>query len=164
MYNHKLQRYYNEHIHLTDAFFRMPQAFMNRLIKTSGQFFATAYNFVEPNAEGSRDIRKYIGEEFHVRAARADGRICVVVEVPKPEMALHCRMIGVSLKTNGSNPIFRTAELAETGQYLLCGWTAEHIHLNIRAISQDPEEMLNAMFFELATAEAFSLSDIKDAC
>jgi len=164
MYNHKLQRYFNEHIHLPDAFFRMPQAFMNRLIKTGGQFFANAYNYVEPDAEHSHDIRQYSDKHFHVRAARAEGRICAVVEVPKPEMALHCRMIGVSLKTDGNNPIFRTAELAENGKYLLCGWTAEHIHLNIRAISQDPEEMLNAMFSELATAEVFNLSDIRDAC
>ena len=59
-----LQRYYNEHIHLPHAFFVQPERFIRQALKRKGDFFATAYNYVEPDSEGDSDFIEYSSADF----------------------------------------------------------------------------------------------------
>ena len=51
---------------------------------------------------------------------------------------LHCKMIGCSIKRDGSNPIGRTIELTEQGTLLLCGWGEGHTHMTICEVGSEP--------------------------
>ena len=69
-----LQRYYNEHIHLPHAFFVQPERFIRQALKRKGDFFATAYNYVEPDSEGDSDFIEYSSADFTVKDFRWQGR------------------------------------------------------------------------------------------
>ena len=129
MYSAAIQRYFNEHIHLPYSFFLQPQRFIRHALKKKGAFMATAYNYVEPSEADNEDIIEYLATDFDVMAGNTAGRLCVLMKLPEPTMPLHCKMIGCSIKRDGSNPIWRTIELTEQGTLLLCGWGEGHTHL-----------------------------------
>lgn len=122
MYSAAIQRYFNEHIHLPYSFFLAASAFIRHALKKKGAFMATAYNYVEPSEADNEDIIEYLATDFNVMAGNTAGRLCVLMKLPEPTMPLHCKMIGCSIKRDGSNPIWRTIELTEQGTLLLCGW------------------------------------------
>lgn len=128
MYSAAIQRYFNEHIHLPYSFFLQPQRFIRHALKKKGAFMATAYNYVEPSEADNEDIIEYLATDFDVMAGNTAGRLCVLMKIPEPTMPLHCKMIGCSIKRDGSNPIWRTIELTEQGTLLLCGWGEGHTH------------------------------------
>ena len=54
-------------------------------------------------------------------------------------------MIGFSMKKDGTEPVYRTAELNSDGAYCLCGWTEDHIHINIADIGCELAEIEDAL-------------------
>ena len=146
-----LQRYYNEHIHLPHAFFVQPERFIRQALKRKGDFFATAYNYVEPDSEADSDFIKYSSADFTVKDFRTVDRTCVIIELPDPTMPLHCRLIGCSIKRDGRDPVWRTIELTEHGHFLLCGWTKTHTHLVIREVLPESEECFSRLVDELSS-------------
>ena len=54
-------------------------------------------------------------------------------------------MIGFSMKKDGTEPVYRTAELNCDGAFCLCGWTEDHIHVNIANIGCELAEIEEAM-------------------
>lgn len=132
MYSAAIQRYFNEHIHLPYSFFQQPQRFIRHALKKKGAFMATAYNYVEPSEADNEDIIEYLATDFDVIAGNTAGRLCILMKLPEPTMPLHCKMIGCSIKQDGSNPIWRTIELTEQGTLLLCGWGEGHTHIMLR--------------------------------
>lgn len=113
MYSSAIQRYFNEHIHLPYSFFLQPERFIRHALKKKGAFMATAYNYVEPSEADNDDIIDYRAADFDVMAGNTAGRLLVLMKLPEPTMPLHCKMIGCSIKRDGSNPIWRTIELTE---------------------------------------------------
>ena len=77
---------------------------------------ATAYNYIEPDAKGTRDFIEYSSADFTVTDFHSADRVCVVMRLPEPTMPLHCKMIGCSVKFDGSCPVWRTVELTEQGK------------------------------------------------
>lgn len=77
------------------------------------------------------------------------------MKLPEPTMPLHCKMIGCSIKRDGSNPIWRTIELTEQGTLLLCGWGEGHTHMTICEVGSEPDQFIPRLTQELATATAF---------
>ena len=59
MYSAALQRYYNEHEHLPYTFYAQPKRFTQYAIEKRGELLATAYNYIEPDAKGTRDFVEY---------------------------------------------------------------------------------------------------------
>lgn len=161
MYSAAIQRYFNEHIHLPYSFFLQPERFIRHALKKKGAFMANAYNYVEPSEAGNDDIIEYCAADFDVMAGHTDGRLCVLMKLPEPTMPLHCKMIGCSIKQDGSNPFWRTIELTEQGQLLLCGWTKDHTHFSIDVVSSDPELFIPRLMHELITPPAFDLDALK---
>lgn len=125
MYSAALQRYYNEHEHLPYTFYAQPKRFTQYAIEKRGELLATAYNYIEPDAKGTRDFVEYSSADFTVTDFHSADRVCVVMRLPEPTMPLHCKMIGCSVKFDGSCPVWRTVELTEQGQlfpmWLECG-------------------------------------------
>ena len=128
MYSAALQRYYNEHEHLPYTFYAQPKRFTQYAIEKRGELLATAYNYIEPDAKGTRDFVEYSSADFTVTDFHSADRVCVVMRLPEPTMPLHCKMIGCSVKFDGSCPVWRTVELTEQGSFLLCGWNADHLY------------------------------------
>lgn len=155
MYSAAIQRYFNEHIHLPYSFFQQPQRFIRHALKKKGAFMATAYNYVEPSEADNEDIIEYLATDFDVMAGNTAGRLCILMKLPEPTMPLHCKMIGCSIKQNGSNPIWRTIELTEQGTLLLCGWGEGHTHMTICEVGSEPDQFIPRLTQELATATAF---------
>ena len=120
MYSAALQRYYNEHEHLPYTFYAQPKRFTQYAIEKRGELLATAYNYIEPDAKGTKDFIEYSPADFTVRDFHSTDRACVVMRLPEPTMPLHCKMIGCSIKFDGSCPVWRTVELTEQGSFLLC--------------------------------------------
>ena len=160
-YNHNLQRYYNEHIHLPDTFFSQPKLFVKHALVRKEQFLVTAYNYVEPGMDGSSDVMEYSDTDFKVMGANTAGRICVLMQPPTPTQTLQCMLMGCSIKHDGSNPVWRTIELSEEGKYLLCGWAQGRTHMLIGEVETDPEQFVPAMIKELTTAQAFDVEKFK---
>lgn len=77
-------------------------------------------------------------------------RVCVVMRLPEPTMPLHCKMIGCSVKFDGSCPVWRTVELTEQGSFFLCGWNADHTHMVISEVGAETEECVRRMTEELS--------------
>ena len=132
MYSAALQRYYNEHEHLPYTFYAQPKRFTQSAIEKRG--------FVE-----------YSSADFTVTDFHSADRVCVVMRLPEPTMPLHCKMIGCSIKFDGSCPIWRTVELTERGSFLLCGWNADHTHMVISEVASEMEECTRHMEAELAS-------------
>lgn len=161
MYSAAIQRYFNEHIHLPYSFFLQPERFIRHALKKKGAFMATAYNYVEPSEYDNDDIIEYHAADFDVMAGNTVGRLCVLMEIPEPTMPLHCKMIGCSVKHDGSDPLWRTIELTEQGTLLLCGWTKEHTHFSLEEVSSDPEHFVPQLVKELTTPSVFNLDALK---
>ena len=121
---------------------------------------ATAYNYVEPSEADNEDIIEYLATDFDVMAGNTAGRLCVLMKLPEPTMPLHCKMIGCSIKRDGSNPIWRTIELTEQGTLLLCGWGEGHTHMTICEVGSEPDQFIPRLTQELATATAFGLMSL----
>lgn len=155
MYSAAIQRYFNEHIHLPYSFFQQPQRFIRHALKKKGAFMATAYNYVEPSEADNEDIIEYLATDFDVIAGNTAGRLCILMKLPEPTMPLNCKMIGCSIKQDGSNPIWRTIELTEQGTLLLCGWGEGHTHMTICEVGSEPDQFIPRLTQELATATAF---------
>ena len=66
MYSAALQRYYNEHEHLPYTFYAQPKRFTQYAIEKRGELLATAYNYIEPDAKGTRDFVEYSSADFTV--------------------------------------------------------------------------------------------------
>lgn len=161
MYSAALQRYYNEHIHLPNTFFAQPELFVRHALVRKGNLLATAYNYVEPDYESHEDVIEYSDADFDIMGGNTAGRICVLMKLPEPTQPLHCKMIGCSIKLDGSNPIWRTIELTEQGSLLLCGWAEGHTHLLIGEVDDDPEQFISRLVRELTTATAFDTEAFK---
>ena len=151
MYSAALQRYYNEHEHLPYTFYAQPKRFIQYAIEKRGELLATAYNYIEPDAKGTRDFIEYSSADFTVTDFHSADRACMIMRLPEPTMPLHCKMIGCSIKFDGSCPVWRTVELTEQGSFLLCGWNAEHTHMVISEVSSEVEECTRHMEAELAS-------------
>ena len=150
MYSAALQRYYNEHEHLPYTFYAQPKRFIQHALEKRGELLATAYNYIEPDAKGTRDIIEYSSTDFTVTDFHSVDRVCVVMRLPEPTMPLHCKMIGCSVKFDGSCPVWRTVELTEQGSFLLCGWNADHTHMVISEVGAETEECVRRMTEELS--------------
>lgn len=161
VYSAALQRYYNEHIHLPNTFFAQPELFVKHALVRKGNLLATAYNYVEPDFEGHEDAIEYSDSDFDIMGGNTAGRICVLMKIPEPTQPLHCKMIGCSIKLDGSNPIWRTIELSEQGTLLLCGWAEGHTHMTIGEVGPEPEQFIPRLTQELTTATAFNLERFK---
>ncbi len=161
MYSAAIQRYFNEHIHLPYSFFLQPERFIRHALKKKGAFMATAYNYVEPSEADNADVIEYRAADFDVMAGNVADRLCVLMKLPEPAMPLHCKMIGCSVKRDGSNPMWRTIELTEQGALLLCGWTKEHTHFSLDEVAYDPEQFIPRLVHELTTPPAFDLDALK---
>lgn len=153
MYSAALQRYYNEHEHLPYTFYAQPKRFTQYAIEKRGELLATAYNYIEPDAKGTRDFVEYSSADFTVTDFHSADRVCVVMRLPEPTMPLHCKMIGCSVKFDGSCPVWRTVELTEQGSFLLCGWNADHTHMVISEVGAETEECVRRMTEELSFSQ-----------
>ena len=49
------------------------------------------------------------------------------------------------MKKDGTEPVYRTAEMNCDGAYCLCGWTEDHIHINIADIGCELAEIEDAL-------------------
>ena len=143
MYNSYKQRYYNEHLHIPESFYHMPKVFMIRLLKQGSRFLSAAYNYTD--AADGPVTGPYRQSQFKVSYFKSGDRICAVAEVPTPSAPTQCRMIGFSMKKDGTEPVYRTAEMNCDGAYCLCGWTEDHIHVNIANIGCELAEIEEAM-------------------
>lgn len=159
MYSAALQRYYNEHIHLPDTFFAQPELFVRHALVRKGNLLATAYNYIEPAYENHEDVIEY--SDFDIMGGDTAGRLCVLMRLPEPTQPLHCKMMGCSIKHDGSNPIWRTIELTEQGTLLLCGWGDGHTHMTIGEVGAEPEQFIPRLTQELISATAFDLAEFK---
>lgn len=143
MYNSYKQRYYNEHLHIPESFYHMPKVFMIRLLKQGSRFLSAAYNYTD--AADGPVTGPYRQGQFKVSFFTSEDRVCAVAEVPTPSAPTQCRMIGFSVKTDGTEPIYRTVELNSDRTYCLCGWTEDHVHLNTADVGCELPEIEDAM-------------------
>ena len=143
MYNTYKQRYYNEHLHIPESFYHMPKVFMIRLLKQGSRFLSAAYNYTD--AADGPVTGPYRQGQFKVSFFTSEDRVCAVAEVPTPSAPTQCRMIGFSVKTDGTEPVYRTVELNSDRTYCLCGWTEDHVHLNTADVGCELPEIEDAM-------------------
>jgi hypothetical protein len=121
----------------------MPKAFMIRLLKQGSRFLSAAYNYTE--AADGPVTGPYRQGQFKVSFFTSGDRVCAVAEVPTPSAPTQCRVIGFSVKTDGTEPVYRTVELNSDGTYCLCGWTEDHVHLNTADVGCELPEIEDAM-------------------
>ncbi len=121
----------------------MPKVFMIRLLKQGSRFLSAAYNYTE--AADGPVTGPYRQGQFKVSFFTSGDRVCAVAEVPTPSAPTQCRVIGFSVKTDGTEPVYRTVELNSDGTYCLCGWTEDHVHLNTADVGCELPEIEDAM-------------------
>lgn len=88
MYSAALQRYYNEHEHLPYTFYAQPKRFTQYAIEKRGELLAAAYNYIEPDAKGTRDFVEYSSADFTVTYFHSADRVCVVMSFRN--LQCHC--------------------------------------------------------------------------
>ena len=147
MYNSYKQRYYNEHLNIPESFYRMPKAFMVRLLRQGSRFLSAAYNYTD--AADGPVAGPYRQGQFKVSVFKSGDRYCAAAEVPEPSAPTQCRMIGFSVNQDGTDPVYRTVELSSDGTYCLCGWTEDRVHINIAAVGSSLSDMKDVMSREL---------------
>lgn len=144
-----MQRYRNEHQNLPFLFFLQPDKFLERLALQREELIADIMSHAEPGDA----YTWFQAEDFEVCTEIRNKRYCAVVVVPEPQSPLLCRMVGFSMKQDGSCPAYRTIELRADGQYCLCGWTREHVHFNLGDAPARVCELKETMFDELSQAD-----------
>ena len=156
MYNSYMQRYYNEHLNIPESFYRMPKAFLVRLLKQGSRFLSSAYNYTD--AADGPVTGPYRQGKFKVITFKSCDRSCAVAEVPEPSAPTQCRMIGFSVNQDGSDPVYRTVELNSDRTYCLCGWTEDRVHINIAAVGSSLSDMKDAIIRELLYGQPLQIS------
>ena len=147
MYNSYKQRYYNEHLNIPESFYRMPKAFMVRLLRQGSRFLSAAYNYTD--AADGPVAGPYRQGQFKISTFKSGDRYCAVAEVPEPSAPTQCRIIGFSVNQDGTDPVYRTVELSSDGLYCLCGWTKDRVHINIDVVGSSLSDMKDAIIQEL---------------
>ena len=147
MYNSYKQRYYNEHLNIPESFYRAPKDFVVRLLKQGSRFLSAAYNYTD--ADDGPATGPYRQGQFQLSTFKSGDRYCAIAEVPTPSAPTQCRLIGFSVKQDGSEPVYRTVELNSDGTYCLCGWTEDRVHINIAAVGGSLSDMKDSMIREL---------------
>ena len=148
-YSASSQRYFNEQVHLPNAFFNKPELFMQYMIAQKGRFLAGAYNHLEPEYRRASAVHRYAPEDFQVLTTMESGRLCAVIRPPEPKSALQCKAIGCSIRPGGRDPVWRMVERTEEDIWVLGGWTKDRRHLMIGEISADPRIFLPHLAEEL---------------
>lgn len=138
-------RYFLEHKVLPVAFYgdgtHLRESFLHGAENTMYQFYQHAE---ETEAEY---ICPYKESDFAVavRSYLRDRDSCVVLRIglPEPDTALLCRAIYLCYGADDDSAFYVTSELAENGDYYICGWSNRGKHINFGNAPDNPSDEMD---------------------
>lgn len=125
-------RYFLEHKVLPVAFYGDGEHLRKTLIHDSQNIMLQFYEHAEEVT--SNYVCPYGPEDFELSARTyiRNDQFCIVLRMgmPQVEAPLLCRAVYLCYGSNETEVFYITSELAETGEYFLCGWSNKGMHFN----------------------------------
>ncbi len=143
-------RYFMEHKALPQALYTNRASLLLNLLrgdKVMSDFYAKAesanpdYNCSYDASQFSVSHREYINEDNAVFIVR--------IGMPEPESSPLCRAVYICFSGDNYKDMYFTSELAPDGQFFLCGWSANDVHLNFGSTSEDEFARVAELFWEM---------------
>lgn len=125
-------RYFLEHKVLPIAFYGDGEHLKKTLVHDPKNVMLQFYEHAQDISENY--ICPYETEDFDLsmRAYIRNGQFCIILRMgmPKVEAPLLCRAVYLCYGSDESEAFYVTSELAENGEYFLCGWSNKGMHFN----------------------------------
>lgn len=125
-------RYFLEHKVLPVAFYGDGDHLKKTLVHDPKNVMLQFYEHAE-DVSGAY-VCPYGEEDFDLsmRTYIRDDQFCIVLRMGMPEVEapLLCRAVYLCYGSEESSAFYVTSELAENGEYFLCGWSNKGVHFN----------------------------------
>ena len=149
-------RYFLEHKVLPVAFYGDGEHLKKTLLHDPKNVMLQFYEHAE---DISNDyICPYGAEDFDLslRTYIRNDQFCIVLRMGMPEVEeqLLCRAVYLCYGSDDNDAFYVTSELAENGEYFLCGWSNKGMHINFgEAPERKSEEIDQAaeLFWRMIT-------------
>ncbi len=143
-------RYFMEHKALPKALRTNRALLLSNLLRGSeviGDFYARAEN-ANPDYLCPYDVSQFsVSHREYIHKDHA--AFIVRVGMPEPECSPLCRAVYVCFSGDNYEDMYFTSELAPDGQFFLCGWSADDVHLNFGSPSEDEFARVAELFWEM---------------
>lgn len=124
-------RYSLEHIIMPKVVYDAAGAFLSSLLLERGSIFISLYEEIASDSDWNCP---YQAEDFTVEPRlvqiEEDLVLAIRVAMPKAEEPFDCRSVYLCHNKNDGQILYFTSELTSIGNYLLCAWTEDKVHLN----------------------------------
>lgn len=124
-------RYSLEHITIPKVMYGAAGAFLSRLLLERESILVSLYEEIASDSDWNCP---YQAEDFSVEPRlvqiEKDLVLTIRVAMPKAEEPFDCRSVYLCYNKNDGQMLYFTSELTSIGNYLLCGWTEDKVHLN----------------------------------
>lgn len=143
-------RYFMEHKALPQALRTHRESLLLELLggaKAIGALYAKAEDS-NPDYTCPYDISQFT-VTFHEYIDGKNAVFIVRVGMPEPECSPLCRAVYVCFSGGGHEDLYFTSELTPEGQYFLCCWPADGVHLNFGDAPKDEFAKVAELFWEL---------------
>lgn len=144
-------RYFLEHKALPKALHESRAQLMASLLRGKGQAMMEFYKKAEEAnpmyhcpytlAQFSMSYREYINQKCSVFIMR--------LGMPTPEQSPLCRAVYLCFAGDGCEDAYFTSELTPDGQYFICAWTDDDVHLNYGREPVEDFDRVAELFWEM---------------
>lgn len=144
-------RYFLEHKALPQALHTNRAQLLASLLRGRGQAMMDFYGKAED--ANPEYLCPYSAEQFSVvfrEYIEKHGSVIIMrVGMPEPEQSPLCRAVYVCFGGDGCEDAYFTSELAPTGQYFLCAWPSDGVHVNYGEVPVDDFDRVADLFWEM---------------
>ena len=144
-------RYFLEHKAMPRALYATGAQLMASLMQSKGAAVRGFYRKAE-RANPSYQC-PYSDKDFSVDyqefTNKKDSALIIRIRMPKPEISPLCRAVYLCYGKKKPENMYFTSELSPSGDYCLCGWTRDDVHLNFGDSSAKEFDRVAELFGEL---------------
>lgn len=144
-------RYFLEHKALPQALHTSRAQLLSSLLRGRGQAMIDFYKKAEranptyhcpySPEQFSMSYREYI--------KRVQSVLIIRIGMPEPEQSPLCRAVYICFGGDRCEDAYFTSELAPTGQYFLCAWPTDGVHVNYGEATVDDFDRVADLFWEM---------------
>ena len=144
-------RYFLEHEAMPRALYATGAQLMASLLQSKGAAVRGFYRKAE-RANPSYQC-PYSDKDFSVDyqefTNKKDSALIIRIRMPKPKISPLCRAVYLCYGKKTPKNMYFTSELSPSGDYCLCGWTRDDVHLNFGDSSAKEFDRVAELFGEL---------------
>ena len=137
-------RYFLEHKAMPRALYATGAQLMASLMQSKGAAVRGFYRKAE--RARSEEHTSELQSQHHISYASV---LIIRIRMPEPEASPLCRAVYLCYGKKTPKNMYFTSELSPSGDYCICGWTRDEVHLNFGDSSAKEFDRVAELFGEL---------------